>query len=152
MRILTLRDRYDRRHAMPLQHPIDREIRDRLRRLGPKQGSFARAIGRSQGWLNKYMNGAGHATVDDVIRIAAVLIGAEMPKLTDAQRRLLHAWDQIPAESQEDAVNLFEVYARRLRRGLPPRSTAPKGQTPPATERTTRERRRADAATGNPRR
>lgn len=120
--------------AMGLRHPIDQEVRERLRKIGPNQTEFARAIGRSQGWLNKYMNGAGTATIDDLIRIAAVLIGAAVPTLTETERRLLRAWHQIPSESQADAVEFFEVYARRLRRGPSQRSAATVEQTPPATK------------------
>ena len=65
---------YDRRR-MALQHPIDTEIRERLRRQAPNQIDLGKRIGRSQGWVNKYLNGVGHATIDDVIRIAALLIG-----------------------------------------------------------------------------
>lgn len=120
---------------MAVGHPIDEEIRARLRAVAPNQADFAKAIGRSKGWLNKYMHGAGTATIDDVVRIAAMLIGATAaPALTESERKLLRAWNQIPTESQADAVAFFEVYARRLRRAPPLQSTAPEEQTPRATK------------------
>jgi len=126
-------DGYDR-PPMGLRHPIDQELRERLRKIGPKQTEFARAIGRSQGWLNKYMNGAGAATIDDLVRIAAVLIGANVPSLTESEQRLLRAWKQIPESQRVDAVEFFENHARFLRRGRGRGSAAPAAQTPPATK------------------
>jgi transcriptional regulator with XRE-family HTH domain len=137
---LRAMDRYDR-DAMGLRHPIDQEVRERLRQLGPKQVEFARAIGRSQGWLNKYMNGAGTATIDDLIRIAAVFIGAEAPTLSATEQRLLRAWKQIPEPSRLDALAVFENHARFLRRSRARGSAAPAAQTPPAATSKARGRR-----------
>jgi transcriptional regulator with XRE-family HTH domain len=133
-------DRYDRL-PMGLRHPIDQEVRERLRKIAPKQTDFARTIGRSQGWLNKYMNGAGAATIDDVVRIAAVLIGAEMPALTENEQRLIRAWKQIPEAMRSDAVEFFENHARFLRRGRARESSAPVAQTQPATTSKARSKR-----------
>lgn len=110
---------------MALQHPIDTEIRDRLRKLAPNQIEFAKRLGRSQGWLNKYINGAGHATIDDVIRIGAILIGVEAPRLTDAEQRLLRAWRRLPIAHQQDALEFLQAFVRRRR----PRSAARVGRT-----------------------
>lgn len=101
---------------MAASHPIDTEIRERLRKLNPKQIELAKRLGRSQGWLNKYINGAGHATIDDVIRIAAILIGVDALPLTQAEARLLRAWRRLPATRQDDIVDLVEVDAGRRRR------------------------------------
>jgi transcriptional regulator with XRE-family HTH domain len=105
---------YDRKR-MAAQHPIDSEIRERLRKLAPKQIELAQRLGRSQGWLNKYINGAGHATIDDVIRIGAILIGVEALRLTEKEQRLLRAWRRLTADRQQDVVELVEVYAGRRR-------------------------------------
>lgn len=110
---------------MAATHPIDTEIRERLRKFAPRQVELAKRLGRSQGWVNKYINGAGHATVDDVIRIAAVLIGLDAPALTEAERRLLRAWRRLPATRQQDALDFLEAYAARRR----PRSNARAGGT-----------------------
>jgi transcriptional regulator with XRE-family HTH domain len=115
---------YDRRRRMVLQHPIDAEIRARLRTLAPNQIELAKRLGRSQGWVNKYLNGAGHATIDDVIRIGAILIGVDPPRLTDAERRLLRAFRRLPVDRQQDAVDFLEGYARRH-----PRSAGRAGRT-----------------------
>jgi len=112
---------------MAVQHPIDLEIRERLRKLAPRQIELAQRIGRSQGWVNKYLNGVGHATIDDIIRIAAIVIGVDPPRLTDAERRLLRAWRLLPADKQQDVVDWVDTMSRRQRRAT--RSDARSGQT-----------------------
>jgi transcriptional regulator with XRE-family HTH domain len=52
---------------------LDAGIRKRLRvrvDAGLNQSELARAIGRSAGWLNKYIHGAGNATIDDLLAMA----------------------------------------------------------------------------------
>jgi transcriptional regulator with XRE-family HTH domain len=112
---------------MALEHPIDLEIRDRLRQLKPRQIELAKQIGRSPAWVNKYLNGAGHATIDDVIRIIAIVIGVDPARLTDAERRLLRAWRRLPADKQQDVVDWVQTLGKRQRRAT--RSTARSGQT-----------------------
>jgi transcriptional regulator with XRE-family HTH domain len=112
------------------QHPIDTEIRERLRTLAPRQIEIAQRIGRSQGWLNKYIHGAGHATIDDVIKIAAILTGVDAPRLTDAERRLLRLWRRLPVDSQQDVVDFVETVDRRRRGQAAGRSgRSPQGAT-----------------------
>ncbi len=126
---------------MSLKHPIDEEIRDRLRKLGPHQTTLAKRIGRSQGWLNKYMNGSGTATVDDVIRIAATFIDVVTPSLSEFDRRLLRALNQIPETSRLDALEFFEHHARLLRRGRSQRPAATTVHTPQETVDSRHEKR-----------
>ena len=121
---------------MELRHPIDEEIRERLRRLNPNQVEFAKRIGRSQGWLNKFMNGAGHATIDDVIRITAAVIGADAAPLTELERRLLRSFRGIPNQGRrEDAVAVFEGIAKSYQREPLQESDAPAAHRPQATSR-----------------
>lgn len=122
---------------MELQHPIDAELRRRLRELGPNQIELARAIGRKQPWLNKYMQGGGKATIDDVIRIIAVLIGVETQSLTDVERRILKAVRTLPEERREDAVLSLEASARRYRTQHPKSGGQTRG-TPQTTKNTGR--------------
>lgn len=127
---------------MELRHPIDAEIRERLRKSEPNQIELSKRIGRSQGWLNKYMNGGGNATIDDLIRIAAAMIGFEAAPLTGLERRLLKAFRGVRPERHEDAVVVFENIAKgRLLR--PQESDAPAAHTPPATSRKSRGKRKA---------
>jgi transcriptional regulator with XRE-family HTH domain len=124
---------------MELRHPFDEELRARLKAARPNQSDFGRAIGRSAGWVNKYMHGAGNATIDDAIRIAALLNGLEHAStLSESERRLLKAYRGIPDDRQEDAVVVFENVARGYRRVPPSESTAPTARTHPATARTKR--------------
>lgn len=116
-------------------HPIDHEIRARLRILNLAQKDLAKAIGRSAGWVNKYFNGAGHATIDDLIRIFAFVV--EVHGLTTNERRLLRAWKRIPAKSQVDAVEFFEIWVRqqvRRDRETRRRSTARSARTTRETD------------------
>ena len=91
--------------------PLDRLIRERLGARNLPQKNLAKAIGRSQGWVNKFLNGAGHATIDDLVRLLAYAIG--MQGLSDMERQLLKAWKRLPQGSQADAVEFFEDWVRR---------------------------------------
>lgn len=110
---------------MELGHPLDAAVRARLKAARPNQMDFARTIGRSAGWLNKYMHGAGNATLDDVIRMLALLIGVEAQPLSGIERRLLKAWRAIPVDRQEDAVAVLETVAKGYRRAQPQESNEP---------------------------
>lgn len=100
---------------------IDQGIRTWLgSRLDPdaanrvmSQVEAARRAGLKQPWLNRYINGEGEATIDEVVRLLAVVAGADLPDAIDEfANRLLQAWKQIPKERQEAAVKFFEFYAR----------------------------------------
>ena len=108
-----------------VQHMLDTELRTRLRALDPKQNELAKRIGRKPAWLNKYIHGAGHATIDDVIRIVAVLIGVDAPRLSDEERTLLRRWRRLKdADAQRDVLRyLTHVAGRR------------KGSSAPASQR-----------------
>lgn len=96
-----------------LQHPLDASLRERLKASRVNQADFAGKIGRSTGWLNKYMHGAGNATIDDAVRIAALLIGIETAPLSVDERQLLKAYRGIAEESRrDDAVAFLETLAR----------------------------------------
>lgn len=101
---------------MAVEHPIDKEIRERLRHRKPQQTDLAKQIGRSPAWVNKYLNGAGHATIDDLIRIIAIVIGVDPSRLTDAERKLLRAWRRLPADKQQDVVDWVSTLGRRQKR------------------------------------
>jgi transcriptional regulator with XRE-family HTH domain len=118
-------------------HPIDQEIRERLRKLvsAPtsttaarlRQIELATRIGRSPAWVNKYVNGVGNATVDDVIRIVAIVIGVDAPRLTDDEQALLRAWRRVEEKDQPDLLRWVQNLGRRPRRAA--RSDARSGQT-----------------------
>lgn len=123
---------------MELSHPLDAALRERLKTDTPDtQAKFAKAIGRSAGWLNKYMHGAGNATIDDVIRIVALLIGVETRPLSELERQLLKACQGFQDEA--DLRDLIAYVEHRVklaaRRGGSTESSAPAAHTPPATIR-----------------
>lgn len=126
---------------MDTQHPLDGELRAKLRAMGPNQSELARQIGRQASWLNKYMHGAGHATIDDVVRILAVLSGAGTGGLSESETRLLKAWRDLPDDDRrEDAIASIQAVARGARRP-PPKSFEPAVHTTPATKHTKHGRR-----------
>lgn len=128
---------------MELGHPLDAAVRARIKAARPNQADFAQKIGRSAGWLNKYMHGAGNATLDDVVRMLALLIGVEVQPLSAMERRLLKAWRLIPMDRQDDAVAVLETVARGYRRAQPQESNAPAVRTSQATGRRARGKPRA---------
>jgi hypothetical protein len=106
-------------------HHIDLEIRDRLRKLvsvsnpataRPRQIELAKRIGRSPAWLNKYVNGVGHATIDDVIRIVAIVIGVDAIRLTADEQRLLRLWRRLSTDKQHDLIAWMQTMGKRPRR------------------------------------
>ncbi len=129
---------------MNLAHPLDAALRERLKTDTPDtQANFAKAIGRSPGWLNKYMHGAGNATIDDVIRIVALLIGVETRPLSAIERKLLRACQAFEDEADlQDVIAYAEHRAALLaRRGPSKGSSEPVAHTPPATDRKVRGKR-----------
>lgn len=124
-----LSPRYD--GPVELDHPIDAGLRERLKTAKVNQADFARALGRSQGWLNKYMHGAGNATIDDVVRMLALLIGVEVQPLSALERRLLKAFRSIEEGVREDAAAVMENVARGFRRAPSQESDAPAAHTNP---------------------
>lgn len=121
---------------MDLTHPIDALVRQRLHDAEIHQTAFAKAIGRKPSWLNKYMNGAGDATIDDVIRMLALLIGIETEPLTALERRLVKTLRKIHPERQEDAVAIWENAAKGFPRAQSPESDAQSARRPRKTKST----------------
>jgi transcriptional regulator with XRE-family HTH domain len=129
-----------------IQTRIDARVRARLRAKKVNQSHLARFLRRSQGWLNKYLYGTGHATIDDIVGMAAYFgvslrqfIGeTTLPAGTDrhesvtaAERRLLRAWRRVPRDLQPAAFDLLELFARRTRRARALESTGSTASAPP---------------------
>lgn len=128
---------YDAGIRMELTHPFDEVLRARLKAAQLNQAEVGKAIGRSGGWVNKYMHGAGNATIDDAIRIAALLNGVgNVATLSELERKLLKAFRGVPDERREDAVQVFQNIAKGHLRGPQSGSGAPAAHTPPTTSRT----------------
>ena len=129
---------------MDLGHPLDAALRDRLRTTSDlQQSALASAIGRKPSWLNKYINGVGHATVDDVVRMLALLIGVDAQQSSEMERRLLRAWRQIPPDHQEDAIAVLVNAAKGFRPRQSPESNAPAVRTTQETKSRARGKRKA---------
>ena len=120
---------------MELTHPIDEALRARLKAARVHQESFARAIGRSKGWLNKYMHGVGNATIDDAVRIAALLIGVEGVQSTGPEQRLVKAFRPLGEQDQADVIAYAKHRERLARRGPSTESSEPTGRSLRATTR-----------------
>lgn len=135
---------------------VDQRIRAKLREAGFSQSDLARALGRSQGWVNKYMNGVGTATIDDIIGIATFFhmtllqfIGADalpvrmsMPDLSDVERRLVRGFRRIADQKvQWQALDIVLGLSRPSRREASRRSSQRTTQTSVSKERTARGKR-----------
>lgn len=128
---------------MELAHPIDAALRDRLKTASLHQTAFAKTIGRSPSWLNKYMNGDGSATIDDAVRIIALLIGLETAPLTALERRLLKSLAEVREDRREDAVAVWENAARGFPRAPLKESDGRAARTPAGKARKVRGTRKA---------
>lgn len=115
---------------MEPEHPIDAEIRAWLKKTVPNKTAISLALGHGNSWLHKYVNGDGHATIDDLVRIAGLLIGLNLPVLSDTERRLLKACQALDEQDRSDVVEYAEYRARLARRGPQKESTAPAAHTP----------------------
>lgn len=126
---------------MPLEHPIDSAIRDWLndKEHVANQSELSVAVGRSPSWLHKYANGDGHATIDDLIRIAALVMGLKLPTFTATEQRLLKAMRVIQDEAARlDVVEYAAYRARLARRGNLKGSSEPKADNPQGRARKAR--------------
>lgn len=124
---------------MDVEHPIDAEIREWLKRHVDNEKELSVAAGHSTSWLHKYVNGSGHATIDDLVRIAGLLFGLNLPAIRETERRLLKAVRGLDEHNLQDVLSYAELRAKR-RAPHPPstESSAPAVHTPPATTRTGR--------------
>jgi plasmid maintenance system antidote protein VapI len=127
--------------AMARQHPIDKGVRDYLRNAGLNETEFARAIGWNQATFHRWINGEGHATIDDIVRMVAQVIGANPKPMTGLELRLVRALSKVPEEIQEDAVAVFERHEKMLRHSRAQQSTEPEAHNSPAKASRGREKR-----------
>jgi transcriptional regulator with XRE-family HTH domain len=102
----------------PPPKPIDDRIRKRLREVEDlNQSELARHLGRGAAWLNKYMYGSGHATIDDIVGMAAYFdmtlldfIDAELQLSKPPHHsKLLRAWRDATVEGQAAALAVLSV-------------------------------------------
>jgi len=124
--------RYDRRlMSAPPPPPVDLDaaLRTYLRHVNPNQKELAKYLGRSQGWLNKYINGAGRVSLNDAIRLAAiVLLGvAPAPPLWAEERKLVRDFRSLSPRLRAQVRNVVTVLGKG--QAVPrPKLTARAGQ------------------------
>lgn len=99
-----------------LEHPIDLELRKWLAGHVENQTEISTGIGRSASWLHKYVNGDGQATIDDLVRIAGLLFGLNLPVLSESERKLLKACQGLDDADQVDVLAYAEHRGRLARR------------------------------------
>lgn len=126
---------------MDAVNPVDNEIRAWLKRHVTNESQLSVAVGHSPSWLHKYINGQGHATIDDLIKIAAVLFGVNLPALTETEQKLLKACRSLEESDQHDVLAYAEHRQRLARRAQSKESSEPAEDTPPATARKVRGKR-----------
>jgi transcriptional regulator with XRE-family HTH domain len=89
---------------------------------GLTQADVAVKIGRTPGWLSRYLNADFNADLE-TLRAFAAAFGLPFGALFDepgdnpAETRLLEDWRALPPESRTMLSNLAELWARPLRRG-----------------------------------
>lgn len=122
-------------------HPIDAEIRAWLKRLVENKADFSVKVGHSSSWLHKYVNGDGHATIDDLVRLAALLIGLNLPLLSEADRKLLRLNQELGEADRQDVMAYAEHRVRLARRAPLKESSAPVARIPRVRGRRAHEKR-----------
>lgn len=127
---------------------LDSKLRQRVANAKHlNQVELARQMGRNQPWVNKFLAGHGHVTIDDWVRIAryfnqtldvfvqrsgGVLLHTvatgELVR-TAEEKQLLRAFRRIPPSSdlRKIALDLLVLYAKRARQ-LPPHERTPRPQ------------------------
>ena len=132
-------DRYDWPEMGP-EHPIDHEVRARLLKLfesgAVTEAEFARRTSTKQPWLHRYARGEGHATIDEVIRLAAAAAGVQTVPLSGDEGELVRLWRGLGGEDDRDDVLAY--LRMRVRRRQQKESSAPAARTLPGKVRTTR--------------
>jgi transcriptional regulator with XRE-family HTH domain len=92
--------------------PLDAGIRKRLVEAvakGLNQSELAKAVGRSPGWVNKYIYGAGNATIDDILAMArffkmSLLEFIGLPpgsEFTADEREVIDRWRSMSPKGRE---------------------------------------------------
>jgi len=94
--------------------PIDAVFRAKLRAEVPNVSEFARQIGWSQGTLHKYMNGGGHASIDDIARMTAQLSNPASPR-NKRESQLLQLFRRL-GNNTDDEDDVFDDIRKKLRR------------------------------------
>ncbi len=121
---------------MELTHHIDAEIRAWLKRHVDNESELSKAIGRSGSWLHKYVNGAGNATIDDLVRLGGLLMGLNLPRLTATEQKALKVIQSLSVIDQQDVIVYAEHRARLARHAQLKESSEPEAQSPPVTGNT----------------
>lgn len=122
-------------------NPIDAHIRAFLKTHVANHSELSVAVGHSTSWLHKYVNGQGHATLDDLVRIAGLLMGLNLPALSETEQKLLKACRSLEAPDLQDVLAYAEHRGRLARRAPSKESSAPVRHIPPVTGRTARGKR-----------
>lgn len=122
-------------------NPIDAHIRAFLKTHVANHSELSVAVGHSTSWLHKYVNGQGHATVDDLVRIAGLVMGLNLPTLSETEQKLLKACQSLAAPDLQDVVAYAEHRGRLARRAPSKESSAPTTHILPGTKRIARGKR-----------
>lgn len=123
---------------MDLQHPIDAEIRTWLKRHVENKSELSVKVGHSTSWLHKYTNGDGHATIDDLVRLAGLVLGLNLPALTESEQKLLKACQALEEPDVLDVVAYAQHREKLARRGQSKESSERAAQMPRVTKKTKR--------------
>lgn len=123
---------------MDKTYPIDARIRAFLKTYVENHAELSVAVGHSTSWLHKYVNGQGHATIDDLVRIGGMLIGVNLPVLSETEQKLLKACRGLEEPDFQDVIAYADLRRRRAQRGGSKESSEKESRMPPATVRKAR--------------
>lgn len=129
--------------GMGLTHPIDAEIRAWLKAHVKNKADLSVKVGRSSSWLHKLTEGDGHATIDDLVRMAALLFGMNLPVLTDGEQSLLKSVRGLKEREFDEVLEYARHRARLARHDTSTQSSEPATQTTTSRGHKARGRRKA---------
>lgn len=121
-------------------HPIDAHIREWLRAHVHNEREISFAAGHGNSWLHKYINGNGTATVDDLVRVAAMLLGVNLPELSADELRLVTVFRSFVEDDEREELLAYAKHREKLaaQRGALKESSGPMARNLPAKGRKAR--------------
>lgn len=119
-------------------HPIDAELRAWLKAHVENKSEMSVAVGHGNSWLHKLVNGDGHATIDDYVRIAGRLFGLNLPVLSEQEQKLLKACRALEEPDVLEVVAYAQHREKLARRAPSKESSEPMAQSRPVTKKTKR--------------
>lgn len=95
-------------------HPIDAHIREWLRAHVHNEKELSIQAGHGNAWLHKYINGNGAATVDDLVRVGAMLLGVNLPELSEDELKLVAIYRSFVDPDEREELMAYAKHRESL--------------------------------------